>query len=194
MSPCSLPTAALVAGYVSGESTCSRKQSFLLSLAFVLGISFTLSLLGIFAGVATSFVKNLSILNYLIAIILITMGLWMWKIFEINGNWLPSYQPKKGSGIIGAFLLGIPFGIAASPCTMPITVSVLAYSASKGSSFYGMLLMFTYALGRSIPLLLVGTFVGLLKCIKRISAYQGLMEKVGGSILILLGFYFIWIG
>ncbi|NSW90623.1 MAG: hypothetical protein HPY74_08105 [Firmicutes bacterium] len=52
---------------------------------------------------------------------------------------------KKRSGFIDAFLLGIPFGISAlPPCTMPITASVLAYSATRGSALLGAVLMFTY--------------------------------------------------
>ena len=89
-------------------------------------------------------------------------------------------------------MIGIPFGISASPCSMPITASVLAYSALKGSAIYGMLLMFTYSIGRSIPLLVVGTFTGLLNNLKFLSKYQETIEKASGVILILLALYFIW--
>jgi cytochrome c-type biogenesis protein len=69
---------------------------------------------------------------------------------------------------------------------------VLAYSAIKGSVFFGMLLMFTFAIGRSIPLLIVGTFTGLLKNMKVLVKYQNIIEKVAGVILILLACYFMW--
>ena len=52
--------------------------------------------------------------------------------------------------------------------------------------------MFTFAIGRSIPLLLVGTFTGILKNIKAFLKYQSIIEKVGGTIMILLAAYFIW--
>ena len=52
--------------------------------------------------------------------------------------------------------------------------------------------MFTYAIGRSIPLLVVGTFTGILKNLKAIAKYQSIIEKVAGAILILLAIYFIW--
>ncbi|PIU29322.1 MAG: hypothetical protein COT09_01395, partial [Candidatus Hydromicrobium americanum] len=58
----------------------------------------------------------------------------------------------------------------------------------------GMLLMFTFAIGRSIPLLLVGTFTGLLKNMKVLVKYQNIIEKVAGAVLILLSVYFIWQG
>jgi cytochrome c-type biogenesis protein len=193
LSPCTLPTVVLVVGYVSGYRDSSRKRGFFLSLFFVLGIAFTLSMLGAFAGLIGRILQSTTILNYMIAIILGIMGLWMFGVIDLNMKYqLKGMTPKKGSGLIGAFILGIPFGIAASPCTLPITASVLAYSASKGSAIYGMTLMFTYAIGRSIPLLVVGTFTGLLKNIRGIEKFQGYIEKVGGIILLLLALYFVW--
>jgi len=171
----------------------SKKRGFILSLSFILGIAFMLSLLGIFVGFMGKIIANTQILYYIIAAILLIMGLWLLKVFKFIPNYsFSKINPKKGSGILGAFLLGIPFGIAASPCTLPITLSVLAYSAIKGSVFFGILLMFTFAIGRSIPLLVVGTFTGLLKNIKYITKYQNVIEKIAGVILILLALYFVW--
>jgi len=193
LSPCTLPTVVFIAAYVGGEKVNSKKRGFILSLAFILGIAFMLSLLGVFAGYMGKIIASAQILNYIIAAILLVMGLWLLKVFKFIPNYsFSKLTPKKGSGILGAFLLGIPFGIAASPCTLPITISVLAYSAIKGSVLFGMLLMFTFAIGRSIPLLIVGTFTGLLKNMKVLVKYQNIIEKVAGIILILLATYFIW--
>jgi len=193
LSPCTLPTVVFITAYVSGEKNYSKKRGFILSLAFILGIALMLSLLGVFAGLIGKILINTKILNYIIAGILIIMGFWLLRIikFKTNNNFL-KFTPKKGSGIIGAFLFGIPFGFAASPCTLPVTFSVLAYSASKGSIFYGMILMFIFAIGRSTPLLVVGTFTGLLKNLGTLSKYQNIIEKIAGAILIILGIYFIW--
>ena len=193
LSPCTLPTVVFITAYVGGEKVNFKKRGFILSLAFILGIAFMLSLLGIFAGFIGKIIANAQILNYIIAAILLVMGLWLLKVFKFNPRYsFSKLTPKKGSGILGAFLFGIPFGIAASPCTFPITLSVLAYSAIKGSILFGMLMMFTFAIGRSIPLLAVGTFTGLLKNMKVLVKYQNIIEKVAGAILILLAGYFIW--
>ncbi len=194
LSPCTLPTIVFITAYVSGEKVNSKKRGFILSLTFVLGIAFMLSMLGVFAGFIGSIIANEEILNYIIAAILLVMGLWLLKVFNFSPNYnFSKFNPKRGSGIIGAFLLGIPFGIAASPCTLPITISVLAYSAIKGSVLFGMILMFVFAIGRSIPLVVVGTFTGILKSLSGIVKYQSLIERIAGSILICLAFYFIWL-
>lgn len=194
LSPCTLPTIIFVTAYVTGRQDYSKKKGFVLSLAFVLGIAFILAVLGVFAGMAGKFLMNTRLLNYIIAIILITMGLWLLKVIDINigGGLMERLSPKKGSGMLGAFLLGIPFGISASPCTMPITASVLAYSATKGSALIGAILMFTYAIGRSIPLLIVGTFTGMLSNLQKFSKYQTRIEMASGVILLALAMYFIW--
>src|SRR4030042_645486 len=49
--------------------------------------------------------------------------------------------------ILGAFLLGLVFGIISSPCATPVLVLVLTIVASKGELAYGTSLLFVYALG-----------------------------------------------
>jgi len=194
LSPCTLPTIAFIVAYVSGNTTYSKKRGFILSLFFILGIAFMLSILGAFAGLLGNVLLKTDLLNYIIAFVLILMGFWLLDVFNFSGNGVDfKHSPKKGSGVLGSFLLGIPFGISASPCTMPITASVLAYSATKGSPLYGMILMFTFAIGRSIPLLVAGTFTGVLTHINWLSKYQHTIEKIGGIIMIILALYFIWI-
>lgn len=194
LSPCTLPTVVFITAYVSGEKVNSKKRGFILSLVFILGIAFMLSLLGVFAGFIGKIIANEEILNYIIAVILLVMGFWLLKVFKFSPNYsFSKISPKRGSGILGAFLLGIPFGIAASPCTLPVTLSVLAYSSIKGSVLFGMLFMFIFAIGRSIPLLVVGTFTGLLKNMNVLVKYQTIIEKVAGAILIALSLYFIWL-
>ncbi|MDD3777418.1 MAG: cytochrome c biogenesis protein CcdA [Actinomycetota bacterium] len=193
LSPCTLPTIVFVTAYVGGAKSKSKKKGFILSLFFILGIALMLSLLGVFAGLMGKIISNAVVLNIIIAAVLLVMGLWLLGTIKINTNWsYAKINPKKGSGVLGALLLGIPFGIAASPCTMPVTMSVLAFSSLKGSVLYGMLLMFVFAMGRSIPLLVAGTFTGIIKELSLISKYQPVIEKVSGFILIGLSGYFIW--
>lgn len=194
LSPCTLPTAAFVVAYVSGKKDYSKKSGFMISLFFVLGIITTLTVLGVFSGIFGKLLNDTTVLNYIISVILLIMGLWLLKIFDFNIN-LPFSNkfPNKRNGFLTAYLIGIPFGISSSPCTMPITLSILAFSASKGSVFYGVLLMFFYALGRSLPLLMIGTFTGFLKNIKAITKYQSKIELISGWVVIGLALYFIWI-
>ncbi|WP_052221416.1 cytochrome c biogenesis CcdA family protein [Clostridium homopropionicum] len=194
LSPCTFLTVAFIIAYVSGNTNYSKKRGFILSLFFILGIALMLSILGAFAGLLGNVLLKTDLLNYIIAFVLILMGFWLLDVFNFSGNGVDfKHSLKNGSGLLGSFLLGIPFGIFASPCTMPIAASALAYSAIKGSPLYGMILMFTFAIGRSLPLLVAGTFTGVLTHINWLSKYQHTIEKIGGIIMIILALYFIWI-
>jgi cytochrome c-type biogenesis protein len=189
LSPCSLPTVALVVGYVSGKKNEKKSHGFIISLFFTLGIAITLTILGLFAGSLGNLLIKSKVLTYIIAAVLIFIGLWMLKLFNIGkGSLMEKMHVKKQSGVLGAFLLGLPFGIAASPCTMPVTIAVLAFAAAKGSIIYGMLFMFIFAIGRSIPIIIAGTFTGFLKKAKFLNKYEKVFEIIGDVLLVLIGF------
>lgn len=190
-SPCSLPTLLFVAGYV-GSSGASRTRSILMSVCFVMGLSLTLGAFGAFAGFAGGMLLNTRALNYAIAIILVLMGLWQLGVLQFSGFDLPVKRDSDRTGYAQAFMLGIPFAISASPCTAPVTMGLLAFSASQHSGILGLSIMVVFALGRSLPLLLIGVFTGFLKTLKAVAKYQPLVEKASGALLIGVGLYFLW--
>ena len=204
LSPCSIPTVALVVGYVSKAENKRRVHGFLLSVCFVLGVALVLTVLGGVSGYAGGllmqsqlfFAKgSIGLKTFLgaVCVLFIILGLWMLDLIRFNGSDLMAKMGVRGqSGAAGAFLLGLPFGIAASPCTLPVTIAILIFMAVKGSFLVGALLMFIYALGRSIPILLAGTFTGFLKGIKKFDKVQVVLEKIGGVAMIAVGVYFIF--
>ncbi|MGE0918107.1 cytochrome c biogenesis CcdA family protein [Trichlorobacter lovleyi] len=204
LSPCSIPTVALVVGYVSKAENQRRVHGFLLSVCFVLGVALVLTLLGGVSGYAGGLLVQSKLLfakgsiglkTFLgaVCLLFIILGLWMLDLIRFNGSDLMAKMGvHQQSGAVGAFLLGMPFGIAASPCTLPVTIAVLVFLAAKGSLIIGALLMFIYAMGRSIPILLAGTFTGFLKGIKKFDKMQVVLEKIGGVAMIAIGVYFIF--
>ena len=191
LSPCSLPTVLLVAGFVERRSR--RTGAAYIAVAFVLGIIVMLTALGAIAGSVGIFLLDSRFLDYGIALIFILMGLWLLKVInlDVNASWA-WLKPGRGSGLLGAFLLGIPFGVAASPCTLPITASILAYSSKSGSAALSALLLAVYAMGRSVPLLLVGVSTPLLTRLQKWSQYQVWFERIAGLALIVLALYLVW--
>ncbi|WP_066633242.1 cytochrome c biogenesis CcdA family protein [Desulfolucanica intricata] len=192
LSPCTLPTAVFVVGYVGGYAEKSKLRGFVLALAFVLGLSLTLAAMGAAAALAGSLFLESDVLWYVLSLVLLLMGFNLLGLFKLPD--LPGLNLKATGtrGFLGAFLLGIPFAFAASPCTTPVTAGVLAYAAGKGSAFYGFILLFVYALGRSLPLLVVGTFTGLVKKVDRLQVWSAILQRISGGILLLLGLWFLW--
>mgnify|MGYP001481537506 CR=1 FL=1 len=84
------------------------------------------------------------------------------------------------------------FGLVASPCAMPVLTLILALIAHKGQVAYGSLLMFTYAVGHGLPLVIIGTVAGALTGLERCTRYSVLIQRVGGWLLVAVGVYLIW--
>jgi len=59
--------------------------------------------------------------------------------------------------------VGITFGLAASPCSTPVLLTLLAWVSATGKLGIGAIALFAYAFGSSVPLLLAGIFTGMLK-------------------------------
>lgn len=191
LSPCSLPTVVLVVGYVSAKKTETHLHAFLLSLAFVGGIIFTLASLGALSGLLGELARS-KVFNYALIFVIVLIALWMLGLFNLHIGAHPDHwKPKKGSDALGAFLLGLPFGVAASPCTLPVTLAVLVYAARMGDVCYGVLLLAVFALGRSVPLLMAGTFTGFLKKMQKFAKYQLYIERGGGVLLLGLALYLL---
>lgn len=195
LSPCTLPTAALVVGYVGGSGEVSRLRCFALTLSFVAGISLTLAVFGLIASGVGTVLQHLSFIYLILGILMVIMGLVAAGILPWNFGFgqdsLKFFSGSRG-GMIGAFLLGIPFALLASPCTIPITTAVLALAATKADLFFGFWFLLFYAMARCLPLLLVGTFTGLLKSVLKGQAFLNGLQKFSALVLIGLGVYFIF--
>ena len=105
-------------------------------------------------------------------------------------------QPKK-KGLLGAFLLGLLFGIVSSPCATPILALILTFVATKGEVAYGTSLLFVYALGHCALVFLAGTATGFVENFiksKGISNLTTWSKRVGGSIVVGVGVYLFYLG
>jgi len=60
--------------------------------------------------------------------------------YEIRLPIRRDFKPRRG-GVVGAFLLGLFFGVVSSPCTTPVLVVLLTMVAAKGQVLYGIALI-----------------------------------------------------
>jgi cytochrome c biogenesis protein CcdA len=122
------------------------------------------------------------------------MGLQLLGIFKWNIP-VPTGIRVKKQGYIGAFLLGLLFGVVSTPCAVPILAVLLAFVAEKGNVLYGGFLLFVYALGHSALVLIAGTSVGAAKGLlesKGLRKAHGILQKLAGVLIIGIGFYFLF--
>ena len=196
-SPCVLATIPLVIGYVGGYSEGDRRKAVLYSLTFILGLSLTFTVLGAIASVIGGLFGMVSRTWYfVVGGIAVVMGLHLIGLFEWNLP-IPIHLQPKRRGILGAFLLGLFFGIISSPCATPVLALILTFVASKGEVAYGTSLLFVYALGHCALIFLAGTATGFVENFvksKGISNVTAWGKRIGGSIVVFAGIYLIYLG
>lgn len=195
-SPCVLAILPLVIGYVGGASGGDRRKSVLYSLLFALGLAITFTLLGAVAALFGRLFGQVGTVWYwIIGALVIAMGLSMIGLFEVRIPMPQKLQPKT-RGAIGAFLLGLLFGVASSPCATPVLVVILTFVAAQGKVVYGILLLFVYAIGHVALIIVAGISAGF---VQRFAESKGAMrfsvwtKKVFGVLVIFAGFYIIYV-
>jgi cytochrome c-type biogenesis protein len=195
--PCNAAMIPLVVGFVGGSGRISRPRSFALSLSFALGLALTFMLLGILASLIGGLIGGTSrVWYYLVAFVCFVIGLQMLGALNIQlPMWFGGVREKIGwKGIPGALALGLVSGLVASQCATPILAAVLTYVMAQGGALvYGATLLFVYALGRGVPIVLAGTFTGALKQMTALGRWTDGLEKASGVILLGVGLYFLWI-
>ncbi len=194
--PCSLSTVPLIIGYVGGVGERDPRKAFAYSVVFSLGSAVTFVALGVLAVSAGRLMGTTSSvwLGFLGALTVL-MAMQTWEIF----NFIPStnlVSKNTRRGYIGAFLAGVLGGIFSSPCSTPILIALLAMIAGKGAFYWGVLLMFLYALGHSALAIVAGTSLGFTqkivddgKC--RIAA--NVTKFVMGALILFVGYYMFYL-
>jgi cytochrome c-type biogenesis protein len=196
LGPCNIATIPLIVGYVGGSHNLTRYRSFALSLAFAVGLALTFMLLGVVAASIGGLIGATTRgWYYLVAAICFFIGLNMVGVLQID---LPMafsrLRERIGlKGIPGALALGLVSGLVASQCATPVLVAILTYVMAKGALLYGAALLFFYALGRGVPVVLAGTFTGAMKGFQKLGRWSDMIEKASGVIVIGVGLYFLWI-
>src|SRR5512139_3900325 len=175
-SPCVLATIPLVVGYVGGYADGDRKKAFLYSIAFILGLSLTFTAFGAAAGLLGTMFGMIGGWWYVaLGAVAVLMGLQMVGLYQIRLPIHVEMKPKR-RGIFGAFLLGLFFGIVSSPCATPVLVVILTLVASKGEVLYGTALLFVYAIGHCMLMLLAGTFTGFVEAFVKAKGVRNFSE------------------
>jgi len=193
--PCVLAMIPLMIGFVGGTKEISGfKRALLFSLFFVLGLSLAFSVLGVLAGVTGRLLGDVGAFwRYIVVAVCLVMGVYLLEIFKIPLPQISVGNPKL-RGLVGAFLMGILFGIVSTPCAVPILAVILVLIASKGNIIYGFGLLFSYGLGHCTLILVAGTSMGAAKSLlesKKLQRANFWLKKAAAVLIILVGVYFL---
>ncbi len=193
LSPCSLGILPLIIGYVGGYSKENNKRLFIQMLFFSLGLSVVLSIIGVLCAITGRAFTGLAspVLILLFASVIIIMGLNLLGFIDINFPSIVKKMPqnKNGSLFLFPFIVGIFFALASSPCSSPILASIMAVAAISTNIIFSILLLFAFALGQCIIIIVFALFTSTLKHTAVLVKYSEILMKISGIILILAGLF-----
>jgi len=195
--PCIYPIIPILIGVIGTRSGSSRMQGLGLSLAFVLGMALTYSLLGFGAALTGRLFGQLTThpAAYLVVgNICLFFALSMLGLFELRlpGKWGEAQtvqEKRKGAGAV--FLMGTSSGLVAAPCTVPVLGALLTFVAQTRNLVFGFSLLFVFALGLGCLLIVLGTFTGLLASFPKSGVWLVRIKQAFGVFLLIVAEFFL---
>ena len=195
--PCVYPVIPITVAYLGAKGEGKKGRSFLRALFYVLGMALTYAILGAIAALTGKVFGQIStspVAYLLVGNVCIILGLSAFNVFT-----LPIPQFLRGrrlatqkKGLLPSFLVGLSSGLILGPCTAPVLAVLLAYVGARAKVFFGITLLFTFALGMGMLLLLIGSFAGIAGRLPKAGPWLTRIEKILGWGLIFIGEYFIF--
>jgi len=205
LSPCVLPLIPGYIAFVSGLSIDNMTEkgwtdkemiiALLNSVLFVLGFSVVFVAMGASATWLGGFLtQRLPLLISIAGMIIIIFGLQQIGLFNF-GFMMGTKQVDLPANKLGPFkapLLGAAFAFGWTPCVGPILAAILTYAATMDTVGKGVVLLTVYSAGLGIPFLLTTVAMkGFFKLFSKIKSYMNLIQKISGTILVVLGILMI---
>ena len=195
--PCVYPLIPVVIGYIGIKAGTTKLKGLTLSLAYVSGVAVTYSLLGLVASLTGRLFGAISahpVTYILVGSAVILFGLSMLELFSLQIPRVIKLPAFKEKNYLTTFLLGAVSGFIIGPCTAPALGAILVYLATKKNIAYGMTVLFSFAYGMGLTLILAGTFSPILLNFPKSGRWLVYVKRLGAMVLIGIGVFFIVTG
>ena len=199
LTPCVFPMIPILSGIIVGQSgTVTGRRGFLLSLAYVLAMALTYSLLGVLAG---TFQVNLQAASQNVwaisafSLVFVILALSMFGYYELR---LPAAiqtrlsslsQPRQQTGLYSSAAMGAVSAIIVGPCVAPPLAGALLYISQTGDALLGGAALFSMGMGFGAPLLVIGASAGSL--LPRVGAWMEKVKQGFGIIMLGVAIWFL---
>jgi thioredoxin:protein disulfide reductase len=192
--PCVLPMVPILSGIIAGSGeNVSTRRSFLLSVAYVLGMAFMYTAAGIAAGAigqgfnlqATFNQPWVVILFSLLFVVLATsmLGAFTIEMPAFIQTRLSSKSNEQQAGTyVGVGVMGALSALIVSACVAPPLIAALTVISQTGDVVRGGLALFVMSIGMGTPLLLVGASAG--RLLPRAGAWMDTIKNLFGVLFL----------
>jgi cytochrome c-type biogenesis protein len=192
LTPCTLSMLPITIGYMGGGTNQSKSQAAVKSAFFCAGLATTLAGMGV---VAAGFGKVYGQVGWglpiVVSLVAIVMGLNLLEVIQVRlpnwggSSWIDREWPEG----LRAYLLGLTFGLVASPCSTPVLATLLAWVASTQNLALGAVLLLAYTVGYVAPLAIAGTFTATTKNLLALRQWSGWITPASGFLLLGFGVF-----
>lgn len=159
LSPCTMP---ILTAYFAFAFQSGRRQIAANTFMFMVGLATMFSLLGAGASALGAVLQQ----NQQLLIVLGGSLVLIFGVMNLLGKGFSGLQTQSEAGeppkatMTGSFVFGVTFAAGWSGCIGPILGAVLGLAATNGSVLEGTMLLFIYAMGLGLPLILIATLFG----------------------------------
>lgn len=195
LTPCIYPMIPITIGILQGQGSKSFAHNFLVAIAYTCGMATTFAIFGLLASCVGPLCGKLLIHPAFIIALVALLAYFALSMIGLYDMYIPKFMNKqnnmRGGSIVTSFLFGAASGTIASPCVSPGLALVLTIVATMGSSILGFLLLFTFGVGLSTPLLLAGTFSSSLNMMPSAGLWMVEVKRLFGFIMFGMCFYYL---
>jgi len=195
LTPCVYPIMPVTLAFFSQQSSGSAWRTAALAFLYVIGMSLSYAVLGVVTASAGallgSWLQHPAVL-VVIAAMIVALAMSMFGLYDFR---LPSLLTDRlgqaSSGALGAFSMGLVFGLVAAPCIGPFVGGLVLFVVEVGKPVLGFLLFFVLGLGMGLPYLILGVAAHKVSRLPKAGAWLIWSKKALGVILLGLALYFL---
>jgi len=197
--PCTYPVLPIVISYLGYQSAKKGRNVFTHAFIYVAGLALTYGILGVMAilsGKVFGFWAGSRWLYVFVGNICLLAAFVMLEWIRLPALVSRSFvSVSSREGFSGAFLMGATSALVIGPCTTPIFGAVLSAATVSENFLHGILLIFSFSFGIGFPILVLGSFTGLITSLPKSGSWLIRVQKICGiGMLILAEYFFIKAG
>ncbi|MBI2353363.1 sulfite exporter TauE/SafE family protein [Candidatus Dependentiae bacterium] len=198
LTPCIYPMIPITIGVLHSRGKNSILYNLFGSICYASGLSTTFACFGLLAALAgASFGGLLAqplfvlLITFFIGYMALSMiGIVNFPMFSFISH-SSSLQSSRLNPFVSAFLFGLLSGSIASPCVSPGLALLLTVVATMGNIFAGFLLLFSFGIGMSVPLIIIGTFSTSLQMLPKAGPWMVEIKQAIGFVMLATCFYYL---
>jgi len=201
LTPCILPMIPILSSIIIREAGrreggVSRSESFIISLVYVVSMSFAYAMIGVVAGLLgfdlQAHMNNPWIIVPM-AMLFVALAMSLFGYFDLA---LPaSWQSRlsgvsdgaKGKGLLGTAVMGALSALIVGTCTAPVISGAIIFISMTGDAVLGGVSLFVMGMGAGMPLLLVG--MGADRLVPRPGGWMTRVSQIFGVAMLAMALY-----